>query len=35
MTHVDFMIGSDALNVTAQAADGAQVPIIRQGRWAF
>ncbi len=35
MTHVDFMIGSDALNVTAQASDGAQVPIIRQGRWAF
>ncbi|MDA8344531.1 MAG: aminopeptidase [Thermaerobacter sp.] len=35
MTHVDFMIGSDELNVTAKDWDGNAVPILRKGRWAF
>ncbi|MDA8344532.1 MAG: aminopeptidase [Thermaerobacter sp.] len=35
MTHVDFMIGSDELDVTAEAWDGKKVPILHKGRWAF
>ncbi len=35
MAHVDFMIGSDRLNVTAEDASGGLVPLLREGRWAF
>lgn len=35
MTHVDFMIGSDALDITARTRDGKEVPILRKGLWAF
>ncbi len=35
LVHVDFMIGSDELEVTAEADDGGMVPILRKGRWAF
>jgi aminopeptidase len=33
-THVDFMIGSPALDIDAVGADGAIEPLIRRGEWA-
>ncbi|MBR2282256.1 MAG: aminopeptidase [Spirochaetales bacterium] len=35
MTHVDFMIGCDTMNITAKCRDGKTVPIFRNGNWAF
>lgn len=35
MIHVDFMIGSDKLNVTGTTREGERVEIIRNGRWAI
>lgn len=35
MIHVDFMIGSEDLNIDAITADGVIVPIFRNGNWAF
>ncbi len=35
MAHVDFMIGSDELDVTGEAEGGALVPLLHKGRWAF
>ena len=35
MIHVDFMIGSDSMNIDAVCADGKVVPIFRNGNWAF
>lgn len=35
MIHVDFMIGSEDLNIDAITANGAIVPIFRNGNWAF
>lgn len=35
MIHVDFMIGSEDLNITAHTRDGRDVPIFRNGNWAF
>ena len=35
MNHVDFMIGTEDLAVTAHTADGRQVPLFRDGDWAF
>jgi aminopeptidase len=32
-THVDFMIGSDELEVTGVTRDGERVPILRDGTW--
>ena len=32
-THVDFMIGSNELDVTGIAADGTRVPVLRDGSW--
>lgn len=32
-THVDFMIGSNDLEVTGVAAGGEQVPVLRDGSW--
>ena len=32
-THVDFMIGSDELEVTGVTADGERVPVLRAGKW--
>ncbi len=32
-THLDFMIGSDELDVTGIAPDGERVPVLRDGRW--
>lgn len=34
LMHVDFMIGSGKLDITAVTQAGEQVPIFRQGRWA-
>jgi aminopeptidase len=33
VTHVDFMIGSTALDVTGITKDGARVPVLRSGDW--
>lgn len=34
-THVDFMIGSDDLSITGIKSDGTEVPVFRDGTWAF
>ena len=34
LMHVDFMIGSPELNITAKTASGTEVPIFHDGRWA-
>lgn len=34
-THVDFMIGTDDLNIDGIKADGERVAIFRNGNWAF
>ncbi len=35
MVHEDFMIGCDSMNIDAKTADGKEVPIFRNGNWAF
>ncbi|MBC1803998.1 aminopeptidase [Listeria booriae] len=35
MTHVDFMIGSDKMNIDGITASGEKVPVFRNGDWAF
>ena len=35
MIHVDFMIGTDDLNITGITGSGERVPIFREGNWAF
>lgn len=35
VTHVDFMIGTKDLDITATTADGREIPIFRCGEWAF
>ena len=35
MIHVDFMIGTDDLNITGVTKSGERVPIFREGNWAF
>ena len=34
LIHVDFMVGSDDLDITGIKADGTQVPVFRNGTWA-
>ena len=34
-THVDFMIGTDDLNITGIRADGTEVPVFVNGQWAW
>ena len=34
-THVDFMIGSDKLDIDGITRDGTAEPVMRQGEWAF
>lgn len=34
-THVDFMIGTDDLDITGIAADGEEVPVFVNGQWAW
>jgi aminopeptidase len=33
--HVDFMVGSDALDIDGVTGDGSVEPVMRQGEWAF
>ncbi|HET7579113.1 MAG TPA: aminopeptidase [Bacillales bacterium] len=35
ITHVDFMIGSADLDIDGETYDGEQVPVFRNGNWAF
>jgi len=35
MIHVDFMIGTEDLNIDALTRDGKTVPVFRNGNWAF
>lgn len=35
LIHVDFMIGTEDLNITAITKDGSRVEIFRNGNWAF
>lgn len=35
LTHVDFMIGSDKMNIDGIKADGTSEPVFRNGDWAF
>ncbi len=35
LTHVDFMFGSDALDIDGELEGGAVVPVMRGGEWAF
>jgi aminopeptidase len=35
LTHVDFMFGSEALDIDGELPDGALVPVMRGGAWAF
>ena len=35
LIHVDFMIGSDQVDIDGIAPDGSVLPLIRAGRWAF
>ena len=35
MVHKDFMIGTEDLSITATCRDGREVPIFRNGTWAF
>jgi aminopeptidase len=35
LIHVDFMIGSDQLDIDAITADGRREPVLRSGEWAF
>lgn len=35
MIHVDFMIGTEDLSITAVTRDGRRVPIFENGNWAF
>lgn len=35
LTHVDFMIGSGAMNIDGILPDGTKEPIFRNGNWAF
>ncbi|UCC19151.1 MAG: aminopeptidase [Promethearchaeota archaeon] len=35
LTHIDFMIGSDKMNIDGITEDGTAEPIMRKGEWAF
>lgn len=35
LSHVDFMIGTRDLNITGVDKDGKEIPIFRNGTWAF
>ena len=35
LVHVDFMIGSDKVDVDGIAPDGSAIPLLKAGRWAF
>ena len=33
VTHIDFMIGGDDVDVTGVTRDGSRVPVLRGGSW--
>ena len=35
MTHVDFMVGSEDLEITGIMHDGREIPVFRNGNFAF
>lgn len=35
ITHVDFMIGSENMNIDGIKEDGTKEPVFRNGNWAF
>jgi aminopeptidase len=35
LTHVDFMIGSNQMNIDGIQEDGSTEPVMRAGEWAF
>jgi aminopeptidase len=35
LTHVDFMIGSEAMDIDGILEDGTVEPVFREGNWAF
>ncbi len=35
ITHVDFMVGSDKLNIVATTVDGDKFDVLKDGNWAF
>ena len=35
VAHVDFMIGTDDLNVWGVCEDGTEVPVFENGQWAW
>lgn len=35
INHVDFMVGSEVLNIIGETYGGAKVPVLSQGRWAI
>ncbi|HEX6923649.1 MAG TPA: aminopeptidase, partial [Bacillales bacterium] len=35
LTHVDFMVGSDQLDIDGETGDGKKEPVFRNGNWAF
>ncbi len=35
LTHNDFMIGSDKMDIDGICADGTREPVMRSGEWAF
>ncbi|MDO5124015.1 MAG: aminopeptidase [Eubacteriales bacterium] len=35
VVHIDFMIGTEDLNITAKTYDGKEIEIFRNGNWAF
>ncbi len=35
MIHEDFMIGAEDLDITAKTKDGREIPVFRNGNWAF
>ena len=34
-THVDFMIGTDDMDITGICEDGTEVPVFVNGQWAW
>jgi aminopeptidase len=34
MIHIDWMIGSDKIDIDGVHLDGTRVPVFRQGEWA-
>ena len=35
LLHEDFMVGTRDLAITGTQADGTEVPVFREGNWAF